>query len=96
MLSVEIYHLISRVDFPYRNILSYGLGARKAYFAMCFPLTCRFDTMVSTANAWKIKIATPPMEYFVAGSPTIQYLLYLENANVFQSMCEVPCEKQVI
>lgn len=52
--------------------------------------------MVSTANAWKIKITTPPMEYFVAGSPTIQYRLYLENANVFQSMCEAPCEKQVI
>lgn len=96
MLSVEACRLISRVDFPYRNIISYGLGARKAYLSCAFPLTCRFDTMVSTANAWKIKITTPPMEYFVAGSPTIQYRLYLENANVFQSMCEAPCEKQVI
>ena len=67
------------IVFPYRNVLSYGLGARKA-----------FDTMVSTAEKWGISISAPPMEIFEDHTSTIQYILFLSNIEVVHSMCDSP------
>ena len=69
------------VEFPYRNLFSYGIGARKA-----------FDTMVATALEKGIKIAAPPMEFYTEKSPRIRYRLYLDNTEVIKYMGETPFE----
>ncbi|KAK8830135.1 hypothetical protein AV274_1196 [Blastocystis sp. ATCC 50177/Nand II] len=67
------------VKFPYRNVFSYGLGARKA-----------FDTMVQTANAKSIVINTPPMVVYGDELTAIRYILYLNHADIIHSMCDSP------
>ena len=46
--------------------------------------------MVATADKYKLTICTPPMEIDLNNSQTIQYILYLDNLDVIQSMCESP------
>ena len=84
-----LFSLKDRIVFPYRNVLSYGLGARKAYLSN-LNLNGSFDTMVLTADKNGVSICTPPMEVYIKNSQTIQYVLYLENVEIVQSMCETP------
>lgn len=86
--------MIRRIVFPYRNVLSYGLGARKAYLKIP-RLLYRFDKMVFIADKNQVTITTPPMEVYTKGSQTIQYILYLDNMDVIQSMCETPFSEVV-
>lgn len=46
--------------------------------------------MASTADKNELTISTPPMEVYTSGSQTIQYILYLDNVEIIQSMCETP------
>ena len=46
--------------------------------------------MVLTADKNGVSICTPPMEVYIKNSQTIQYLLYLDNVEIVQSMCETP------
>lgn len=46
--------------------------------------------MVLTADKNGITISTPPMEIYLKGSQAIQYILYLDNIDIIQSMCESP------